>query len=83
MNEATKTNGGRKLKTYQQRVDELESEGLTNCDACDIAEGELLEGKLRAGSDPWAKGLLNVLRSSPEAIRIRQENKLKKKLATA
>lgn len=67
-------------KTYQQRVDELEAEGLTNCDANDIAEGELLEGKLRAGSDPWAKGLLAVQKSSPLAVQIRQE-KLKKKLA--
>lgn len=61
MNEATKTNGGRKLKTYQQRVDELEAQGLTNCEACDTAEGELLDGKIRAGSDAYAKLLLKNL----------------------
>ena len=46
------------MKTYQQRVDELEAQGLTNCEACDIAEGELLDGKIKAGSDPYAKQLL-------------------------
>jgi hypothetical protein len=68
-------------KTYAQRVQELENEGCTNSEANDIAEGELLNGEIKAGSDAWAKGLINVLRNNPAASRIRQENKLKKKLA--
>jgi len=61
MNEATKTNGGRKLKTFQQRIDELEASGEDHSTACDIAEGELLDGKIRAGSDAYAKLLLKNL----------------------
>jgi hypothetical protein len=64
-------------KTYAQRVQELENEGSTNCEANDIAEVELLDGKIKAGSDPWAKGLIANLKSNPVAVRIRQESRAK------
>jgi hypothetical protein len=64
-------------KTYAQRVQELENEGSAICEASDIAEAELLDGKIKAGSDPWAKALIANLRSSPQASRIRQESKAK------
>jgi hypothetical protein len=66
-------------KTYAQRVQELLNEGSTNCEANDIAEAELLDGKIKAGSDAWAKGLIANLRSNPVAVKIRQENKAKAK----
>jgi hypothetical protein len=66
-------------KTYAQRVHELENEGSTNCEANDIAEAELLDGKIKAGSDAWAKGLIANLKSNPVAVQIRQENKSKAK----
>jgi len=67
-------------KTYAQRVQELENEGSTNCEANDIAEVELLDGKIKAGSDPWAKGLIANLKSNPVAVRIRQENRVKARI---
>ena len=66
-------------KTYAQRVQELLNEGSTNCEANDIAEAELLDGKIKAGSDAWAKGLIANLRSNPVAVQIRKENKAKAK----
>lgn len=49
------------MKTFQQRIDELEASGEDHSTACDIAEGELLDGKIRAGSDAYAKLLLKNL----------------------
>jgi hypothetical protein len=67
-------------KTYAQRVQELENEGSAICEASDIAEAELLDGKIKAGSDPWAKALIANLRNNSTASRIRQENKAKARI---
>ena len=68
------------MKTYAQRVRELEAEGADTSDAQAVAEVELMDGKIRHGGEPSLIGLARMKKHTPGWgwLRMKAEQRIRK-----